>query len=79
MAGEYGKELLKLRTASTKQNRSATLGHAFADVIIESAHQKYNARGARLMVTACIKRLEERLSEIQPKKATPKYKKARYG
>lgn len=51
----------------------------FADSIIEAAHQTYNAPRGIAIVGACIKRLQERLPEIQPRKADPEYKKARYG
>lgn len=62
-----------------KPTRDSHLGIMFADTIIEAAHQKYNARGGKVMVKSCIARLLERIGEIQPKKADPKYKEARYG
>jgi len=46
---------------------------------MEAAHQTYNAGRGKKIVNACIERLQERIHELQPKKATPKYKKARYG
>jgi hypothetical protein len=51
----------------------------FADSIMEAAHLTYNAPRGRKIVQSCIDRLHERIEEIQPKKATPEYKKARYG
>jgi len=62
-----------------KPTRQDTLGIKFADCIIEAAHQTYNAPRGKAIVEACIKRLQERLPEIQPRKADPKYKKSRYG
>ncbi len=59
--------------------RPKELGVAFADAIIEAAHLTYNAPRGRNIVTACIERLQERLEEIQSKKATPEYRRARYG
>jgi hypothetical protein len=56
-----------------------TFGLALADVVIRAGHSTYNARRGKKIVESCIKSLQERLSEIQPKKATPAYKKARYG
>jgi len=46
---------------------------------MEAAHQTYNAERGRKIVQACIKRLQIRIEELKPKKATPEYKKARYG
>jgi hypothetical protein len=62
-----------------KKTRGKLLGVMFADVVIEAAHQRYNAYQGKVIVEACIRRLKERISEIQPKKADPKYKEARYG
>jgi hypothetical protein len=39
----------------------------------------YNAPRGIKIVQSCIKRLQERIGEIQPKKATLTYKIARYG
>ena len=61
---------------STRQEK---LGIMFADAVIEAAHQTYNAPRGRKIVETCIKRLQERIEEIQPKKAKPSYKQARYG
>lgn len=58
-----------------KPNRQETLGIKFADAIIEAAHQTYNAPRGRAIVESCIRRLQERLPEIQPRTADPKYKK----
>lgn len=46
---------------------------------MEAAHQTYNVERAIKMVNACIDRLQERIHELKPKKATPEYKEARYG
>ncbi|MFZ2038834.1 MAG: hypothetical protein WAV11_02765 [Minisyncoccia bacterium] len=68
-------------------------GLAMANVAMSAAHMTYNARRGKKIVEhsiesleaciksleICIKNLRERLPEIQPKKATPAYKKARYG
>ena len=59
--------------------RQKSLGIMLADSIIEVAHQMYNASRGKAVIEACIERLQERISEIKPKKATPKYKEARYG
>jgi len=55
------------------------LGIAQADVVMKYAHMMYNAGRGRKIVEICIKVLQERIDEIQPKKADPKYKEARYG
>lgn len=62
-----------------RPTRQDALGIMFADSIIEAAHQTYNAPRGRAIVEACIRRLQEKLPEIQPRKASPDYKKARYG
>lgn len=54
-------------------------GIKMADAIMSASHLTYNAPRGVKMVKACIARLQKRLSEIVPKKATPAYKKARYG
>jgi len=59
--------------------RQEKLGIAFADTIVEVAHQTYNANRGRKIILACIKQLKRRFDEIQEKKAIPEYKKARYG
>lgn len=61
------------------RTRPERLGILFADSIIETAHLTYNAPRGRIIIQSCINRLKERINEIQPKKADPKYKKARYG
>lgn len=58
--------------------KAEILGRSFADTIILSAHMAYNAPRGVAIVKACIARLQERIGEIQPKKADPAYKKARY-
>ncbi len=63
----------------TEKTRVSAFGIALADVVIEAAHLTYNAPRGRKIVEICIKRLEERIIELQPKKAEVKYKKARYG
>jgi hypothetical protein len=62
-----------------KGSRVDAFGLSLADVIIEAAHLTYNASRGKRIVKICIKRLQERINEIQPKKADPEYKKARYG
>jgi hypothetical protein len=59
--------------------RAEKLGRMFADAIMESAHQRYNALQGRKMTEACIQRLQERIGELQPREADPIYKEARYG
>ncbi len=49
-----------------------------ADGIMRSAHMTFNAQRGRKMVRICIKILQDRIHEIQPKKATSKYYKSRY-
>jgi hypothetical protein len=58
--------------------RTETFGILLANVIMEAAHQTYNAHRGKKLVEVCIKKLQERINEIQPKKADPAYKKARY-
>jgi len=60
-------------------SKGKDLGIMIADVCIEIAHQRYNAPMGISIVNACIKRLQERVGEIKPNKATKKYKEARYG
>lgn len=62
-----------------KISNAEELGIAQADVVMKYAHMMYNAGRGRKIVETCIKILQERIDEIQPKKADPKYKKARYG
>ena len=62
-----------------KLTRREKFGIQSADLIMEAAHQTYNADRGRKMVMACIERLQTRIHELQPKQATTEYKKARYG
>jgi len=62
-----------------KGTRVDAFGISLADVVIEAAHMTYNASRGRKIVEICIKRLQERIGEIKPKKADPDYKRARYG
>ncbi len=62
-----------------RKTRAEVMGKMFADVIMESAHLTYNAPRGRKMVETCMKILQERIGELKEKKATPDYKKARYG
>lgn len=62
-----------------QESLAETLGKEFADVVMRAAHMTYNAPRGRKIVQICIKRLQERLSEIKPQKAKPSYKRARYG
>jgi hypothetical protein len=61
-----------------KISNAEELGIAQADVVMKYAHMMYNAGRGRKIVETCIKVLQERICEIQPKKAEPAYKKARY-
>jgi hypothetical protein len=63
---------------SKKEDRAVSYGTKAADTVMEAAHLTYNAFRGQKMVRACIARLKQRLPEIQPKKATPTYRKARY-
>ena len=62
----------------TKETRVDAFVVSLADVVMEAAHLTYNASRGKRIVEVCIERLRERISEIQPKKAEPKYKEARY-
>jgi len=62
-----------------RMTRKRVHGINTADVIMENAHMMYNAQTARGYVQAVIDQLQSRINELQPKKADPKYKKARYG
>lgn len=62
-----------------KKSRRKNFGIQCADLVMEAAHQTYNAGRGRTIVESCIKRLQERIDELRPKKATPEYKEARYG
>lgn len=64
---------------ASEPTKAEILGKAFADAIILSAHMAYNAPRGVAIVKACIARLQERIGEIQPKKADPAYREARYG
>jgi hypothetical protein len=68
-----------ISTTGSDLTRSEKLGRMFADLCMEAAHQRYNAPMGIAIVNACIKRLQERIGEIKPKKATKEYKEARYG
>jgi hypothetical protein len=65
--------------AMISESLAVKLGRDFADVIMSSAHMTYNAPRGIKIVRSCIERLQERIDEIQPKKATLTYKIARYG
>jgi len=62
----------------SEKTRPELFGILQADAIMEASHLTYNAPRGRKMVRACIERLEERIEELQPKKADVDYKKARY-
>jgi len=62
-----------------KKTTGEVFGIELADIVMKAAHYTYNARRGRQIVLSCIKRLQERASEVKPKKAKPSYKKARYG
>ena len=68
-----------MKKERNKITRQESLGILFADSIIEAAHQTYNATRGKAIVESCIKRLQERINELQSKPANPAYKKARYG
>ncbi|MEA2112558.1 MAG: hypothetical protein U9P50_01125 [Patescibacteria group bacterium] len=59
--------------------KAEELGKVLADAVMKSAHMTYNASRGRKIVETCIRELQQRIEEIQPKKAGPAYKKARYG
>lgn len=63
----------------TKETRVDAFGISLANVVMEAAHLTYNAYRGKRIVEVCIKILQERIHEIQPKKAEPKYEEARYG
>lgn len=62
-----------------RMTRKKKLGIDTANVIIENAHMMYNANTATGYVQAVIDQLQSRIGELVPKKATKKYKEARYG
>lgn len=62
-----------------KMTRMEAFGKSLAGVVMEAAHLTYNASRGQAIVKACIKELQKRISEIQPRKANPAYKKSRYG
>ena len=62
-----------------KKTKADKLGIALADVVMKTGHMTYNAYRGRRIVAVCIEVLQKRIGEIQPKKADPKYKEARYG
>jgi hypothetical protein len=62
-----------------KETRAKAFGVSLADTVIESAHLTYNASRGKVIVESCIEQLQKRIHEIQPRKAKPSYKKARYG
>jgi hypothetical protein len=62
-----------------KETRATDFGVSLADMVIEAAHLTYNASRGKVIVQSCIKQLQNRIHEIQPRKAKPSYKKARYG
>lgn len=62
-----------------KMSNAEDLGIAQADVVMKYAHMMYNAGRGKTIVETCIKILQKRINEIQPKEADPKYKKSRYG
>ena len=68
-----------MKKGKKKISEAEELGIDQANVIMKYAHKMYNAKRGRKIVEVCIKVLQERIGEIQPKEADPKYKKARYG
>ena len=62
-----------------KETRARAFGISQADVVMEAAHLTYNASRGKAIVESCIKQLQKRIHEIQPRKAKPSYRKARYG
>jgi hypothetical protein len=61
-----------------KISKAELHGMALAEVAMLAGHNSYNAQRGRKIVATCIKILQERIEEIQPKEASPAYKKARY-
>lgn len=62
-----------------KETRARAFGICLADAVVEAAHLTYNASRGKAIVESCIKQLQNRIHEIQPRKAKPSYRKARYG
>ncbi len=62
-----------------KLTQAEAFGKAQADAVMRAAHMTFNAPRGKAMVLETIKELQKRVQEIQPKKATSAYKKARYG
>jgi len=60
-------------------SRARAFGISQAGVVMEAAHLTYNAARGIAIVESCIKELQNRIHEIQPREAEPGYKKARYG
>jgi hypothetical protein len=68
-----------MKKKKEKISKAEALGKALGDVVMMIGHQRYNASQGRKTVETCLKRIQERIDEIQPKEADPTYKKARYG
>ena len=62
-----------------KQTQAEIFGKTMADAIIKAANLTFSAWRGKSMVNHTIKELQRRVNEIQPKKAEPSYKEARYG
>lgn len=62
-----------------KKSEAEVFGEMLADVVMKAAHLTYNAPRGKKIVETCIRILQERISEIKSKEATPEYKQARYG
>jgi len=62
-----------------KVTEAQALGELFADAVMKAAHMTYNAPRGRKVVKACVERLRARVGELKEKRASPVYKKARYG
>ena len=62
-----------------EKTRIETFARKAANVVIRTGSMTLDVSVGRKIIDSCIKRIEERINEIQPKKADSKYKKARYG
>lgn len=62
-----------------KVTKRQKIGHQIADGIIASISLYYNHQTQNKVLHHVIERLQQFAGQFEPKKATPAYKKARYG
>jgi hypothetical protein len=67
------------KTARHKKTRTYEFAKNLAYIVIDAGELTQDASISRFVIAECVKILRERVDEIQPKKADPKYKKLRYG